>query len=391
MDDKPRSIVISNQILKTLNFFIDFPFLEQRKVSGKIVTLDKSPLNVSPDIIVYIIPSNVFCLDQIFFQIQNHRSNGMLKKYYIIFIPKITYECQAYIDMKEINKTDIELCNLPIDVFPLDYDILSLENHSYDYTKPDTNLPDLNKVILKIETIFGKIKHKYGKGNSACELIKMSNKEEKVFDSENEILASFFIDRQSDIITPMASVNTYEGLIDEHIGISLNTLKRTTGLIENDKDKILNSKNEFYEKIRDLNFGYVRNFLPQKLESLRNIMKEAMESTETDMKALSEGLEKIKQAQEFQPCKVHINIASEIRIFIDQPIVTEILMKEQPMLAGQFPDYLYDFYENNLIQQKNFHDVIKLMILESQIFAGVKAKSYDSLKRDMLNVRFNVY
>lgn len=231
--------------------------------------------------------------------------------------------------------------------------------------------------------MFGKIKNKYLKGDNAVELNKLFTKEENIFESDNEILAGVFIDRSVDFVTPMCSVNTYEGLIDEFIGINFNSLKKPS-ILEKEANKDFSSKNTFYEKIRDSNFNEVRNFLPVKLRTIIDTMKEAKESTETDMKKISEGLEKVKLAQiEFQPCKTHINIATHIREYVDHPSYIESLRKEQPMLSGKLPENIYDYYDMSIAQQKNFYSVIKLMCLENIIFGGLKPKMYDQLKRDI--------
>lgn len=378
--------------------------------------MDNSPLLVVPEVIVYIISSDITNLDHIFYQIQNHKSSMVNKKYHIIFIPKVSYDCQIYLNTKDIYvRGEVEVFSLPVDIYPIDYDILSLEINDYNYLNSFSSnvtcnynsknnyssnnnssnnlsinnysycLSELNKAIIKIETIYGKVKYKYAKGNNAVELLKLNNNEERIFDSENEIFASIYFDREVDMLTPMCSVNTYEGLIDEHIGINLNNLKKTD-IIENDNDKVLNSKNEFYEKIRDSNFNHVKKYLHLKLQTILQIINEAKEAKDTDMKAISEGLEKFKQAQEFKPCKTHINLASILREKNDTPINIEALKKEQPILCGDMPSNLYEYYENCILQQKCFYSIIKIMILESLVFGGIKYKIYDQIKRDFLMV-----
>lgn len=364
-----------------MNFLIDINFLKENKFEPSILKLENNPIDYKGDAAVVFLPPDPSCLENL----SNIKKNSN-KKFAAVFIPKISYEIQAMIDRSEILNSNMEIYNLPIDMFPLDYDILSLEFNEFNYLQPNNSLPILAKSIQKLETVYGKIKHKYAKGDSAVLLSNLLSKEESIFETENQILAGIMIDRSVDFITPMCTVNTYEGLIDEYLGITLNTIRRPE-LIENDPDKVFSSKNEFYEKIRDCNFSYVRNYIPQKFQNIMNIMKEARESTDTDMRAIAEGLEKVKLAQvEFKPCKTHINLATHIRESHDLPINIEILKREQPMLAGELPETLYDFYENAISQQKHIWAVLKLMCLESLIFAGIRPKLYDQLKRDFLLV-----
>jgi hypothetical protein len=389
MEDKMKTVVVNTVALKIINFFIDCNFLESKKCSRQIIALNKVNLMVTSDVIVYVITPNISNLEAVLFQITNHKSSQINKKYSMIFIPKINYECQNFIDQNEIfKKCDLEIFNLPIDLYPIDYDLLSLEDNDYDYLNPTKALPNLVRAIVKIETVFGKIKNKYCKGDNAVELNKLLRKEENIFESDNEVLAGVIIDRSVDMVTPLCSVNTYEGLIDEFIGINLNTLKKQT-LLDKEANKDMSSKNSFYESIRDSNFNYVRNFLPVKFQAIMDVMKDAKETTETDMKKISEGLEKVKVAQiEFQPCKTHISIATHIRDFVDHPYYIDALRKEQPMLSNELPENIYEFYDNMISQQKSFHTLIKMMCLESIIFGGIKSKYYDQLKRDITLVMF---
>ena len=377
--------------MKILNYFVDFTFLDQKKCIRPIVILNKSTNGLNADNIIYIIPPLISCLEIITQQIKTLKQNNLTKKYAIVFVPKINYDCQSYIDTEEVFKNcDLELFNLPVEIFPLDYDLLSLEDNDFNYLQSKKCIPNLVRALIKIETVFGKIRNKYIKGDDALDLNKRHVKEENIFESDNEILAGIFIDRSVDYVTPMCSVNTYEGLIDEFIGISLNTINKPN-LLEKEANKDFSSKNIFYETIRDSNFNYVRNYLPVKFQKIMDIMKEAKESTEKDMKKISEGLENFKLAQaDFQPCKTHISLATHIREYVDHPIHIETLRKEQPMLTGELPENIGDYYDNAISQQKHFHSTIKLMVLETQIFAGIRPKSYDQLKRDICLVS-NLY
>lgn len=372
-----------------MTFFIDFKFFEERKIEGKLITLERAPLSVNPEVIVYMIPSEVSCLESIFFQVQNHKSTNTKKKYIILFTPKITFECQKYLDSKQQGLLfDIQLFSFPIEMFPIDYDIISLEMNSFSYLNPSNYLSDIHKSVSKLESIYGKLKYSniFAKGDCSVKLSKLINDQEAIFETENILSGAIILDRSIDFITPLCTVNTYEGLIDEYFDISLNTIKNND-FFGKEQNRVLSSKNEFYEKWRDTNYGHLRNTLPTKFQELVQIMQNERNNDVADMKAISEGLERFKKAQiEFQPCKVHIDIATAIKEKHDVPIMREFLRKEQPMLNGDLPEDLENFYEMVLYQQKNFYSIMKILCLESLIFSGVRSKMYDIIKRDILLV-----
>ena len=85
-------------------------------------------------IIVYIIPPKKECLQIIENHIEgnnkkmdnNYDESKKKMEYHIIFFPKINLECQNYINNSN-NCAYFNKYNLNMDIYPLDYEILSLD------------------------------------------------------------------------------------------------------------------------------------------------------------------------------------------------------------------------------------------------------------------------
>ena len=92
------------------------------------------------------------------------------KEYHVIVIPKMNNECNTFLSKSEYREY-FKIHNLNIDIYTLDHDLMSLEdpnalrdifvNENYN------TLSVLSRAIVKFETVFGKIKHKYVKGNNS--------------------------------------------------------------------------------------------------------------------------------------------------------------------------------------------------------------------------------
>jgi hypothetical protein len=349
----------------------------------------------SPNIL-YVVSANQSCLEDIFFQIQGHRKENIERKYTVVFIPKINYDCQQYIE-KNYLKAELNIQNLQIDMVPLDKDILSLEaNETINelFINNDTNiLSILARSIAKFETVFGQAKYKYAKGDYAKTLKKLleSEEEDNISETEMSLLATVMLDRSVDYITPMCSQYTYEGLIDEFLGINYNIIRVKPEILEktekNDIKIELSSKDKFYTKIRDFNFNHLRSYLPAKLDEHKQILAEGNKQTK-DLKALSEILEKIKQVKEESPSIApHIHIADFISNIIKHPSYIEYLRYEQNLLVGgDLPNFLYEYYDSEQAKRSDITKIARLSCLESLIHNGMRPKLYDSFKRDFLNV-----
>ena len=88
----------------------------------------------------------------------------LYNRYHVIFIPKISGECYTFINDSKY-KSYFNTHILDIDIYQLDYDLLSLENNnSFRDIYVDKNLnslSSLSRAIIKYETVFGRIKCKY--------------------------------------------------------------------------------------------------------------------------------------------------------------------------------------------------------------------------------------
>ena len=206
------------------------------------------------------------------------------KEFHIVFIPKIVNECSKFIKESNFNSF-YRIYNLNMDIFPLDYDLMSLENESAFYdlfiSQNLNSLSILARAIIKYENIFGKIKYKYYLGDLAKKLHNLLIKEEEIspsIDKANEpgTFSCFIFDRSVDMLTPLCSNFIYEGLLDEFFGINLNTVKVPVQILgkkpidknnKNEEIKLDLSKNEkFYTQIKDYNFNKIKLFLGNRLK-----------------------------------------------------------------------------------------------------------------------------
>lgn len=121
-----------------------------------------------------------------------------------------------------------------LDLMPLDYDLLSMENN--DVYKDcflfndNTHLFHIAKSIMTLQILYGIIPNIYGKGKCAKIISDMilhmrkeipSNQEPQITPKIDNLI---LIDRTVDNLTPMMTQLTYEGLIDENLGVKYSNL-----------------------------------------------------------------------------------------------------------------------------------------------------------------------
>ena len=232
---KKKLLIIEKSYIFKLNYITSPKQLTEKKVIKNFLFESKEDFQSPTPILIYIIPPSIEHLKII----QKHISINSKIDFHIIFIPKITIECSNFIEESK-DKSFFHIYNLNIDMFALDYDIISLEDYfSFKNIYANDNfecLSYLKRVIYKFESAFGKIKYRYSKGPLSKKLNKILSEEKSSFDNykENEILACFIFDRSVDMVTPLYTNYIYEALLDDYFGINFNTIKVPPKVLEKD-------------------------------------------------------------------------------------------------------------------------------------------------------------
>ena len=401
-----KRLVLEHSIIPKLSFFInDISILLEEHVKKDIFNLNKN-IKIDTEIMIFLIPGKIQFLKEIMQIIKNYfediqlnkftpGNNQNISEFHVIFIPKINNDCKQFLKTDQYEPY-IKTYNLNMDIYSLDYDLMSLEeNDSIKDLYIDKNyncLSILSRSILKFETVFGRIKHKYYKGNFSKKIIELLKRDEErtPFENDNEILASILIDRDVDFITLFCTQATYEGMIDDYFNINLNSIKVSPTLLEKESKKDLlkvdlSSNNKFYTMIKNYSFNKIRIFLPNRLLIHSKILEEGKKVT--DLKKLQKGLERVKlMKEERQALTDNINIADYLSQQQKTPLYRLCLLFEQGLLVGDLPNELHDFYESQIGKKDDKNLILRLLCLESLVQSGIKNKFYDDFKRDYFNV-----
>ena len=390
--DKEKTLIIEKSCIFKLNYISSSQQLSEKKVTKTFFFESKDDFQSPTPILVYIIPPSIDYLKII----EKHISINIKIQFHIIFIPKITIECSHFIEISK-NKSRYNIYNLNIDIFALDYDILSLEDYSSFkniYTQNNYEcLSSLKRVIYKYESAFGKIKYRYSKGPLAQKLNKILSEEKSSFDNnkENETLACFIFDRSVDMVTPFCTNYIYEALLDDFFGINFNSIKVPPKILEKDLKqefiKIDLSRNDkFYSTIKDFHFSKIVKYLPERLKARSDFLKEGKKKT-NDVKKLYEDLINVKRVQEEdEPLKNNINLAAYISNSQQIPIKKLYANFESNILLGILPDKLHDFIDDEISKKADKYTLLKILCLESIIHGGIRYKYYEQFLKDFLDI-----
>jgi hypothetical protein len=291
-------------------------------------------------------------------------------------------------------------------LIPIDFDLLSLERKKSAkeiYIDKDLNsLTVMAKSIAKMELLFGKIKHKFIKGDNSCVLNDLLRQEEKSNAIENDIAKGAYsiyglivLERNVDFITPFCSNYTYEGILDDFFDINVGRIKVDKNILGMETKKgqkpdtivQLSSKVLFYSKIRSMLFMSAYNYIIERVKKYKEVKENAKKLNQSaEIQAIKEGLQKYNKfiVEEKQPLDSHASISYYIRELQKDPEYNEIVREEQLLLAGDPSKTMVDIINNLIGNKKQLDKVLRLLCLVSVTQGGIE--KYNLVKQDILNV-----
>ena len=321
----------------------------------------------------------------------------------IIFIPGESYEVIEYMMANEL-LSKFKIFSFSVDLLPIDNDLLSLEKENcFREIYIDKNLTavsELANAFAKLESCFGKVKHRYLKGDYAKifdNLLKAKEKENDIKTNE-EILGMIVLDRSTDFITTLTTNYTYEGLIDDFFGINLGTIKIKESML-NEMSKKIDSQNEkkitysltsygnpFYSQVGCMHYLDAHKYLSKLSEYYTSIAtkdKAKEKNTVEDINRTTNDLRTyITEVKE--PLYTNRSILYHIINSVSDSQYIQYIKNEQILLTGEIPTNLHLYYEDYICDKRDLNKILKLMVIESLTQGGIQ--NYNSIKRDILNI-----
>lgn len=313
-----KAIVWDDSLIGPFDLFAENTLLKDCEVMVMWPLRAPLPNNVEVKNIIFFVRPNISLMQTIAGCIpESDLSNPFASiSYHLFFVPRKNELCVRRLGELMDLKSFTNVGDFPLEMLPLDYDLLSLDYSSCfadcfinnDYK----SLHYVAKSLMTLQELYGTIPNVYGKGANAghvWDILKRMTREYKINDSgKSQIDNLLLIDRSVDILTPLLNQLTYEGLIDETMSID-NTVLRFP---PHDKGKVLlNSGDKLFSDIRDKNFNSVGAYLSKqaKLLTLQTNERHGAKTVE-DMKNFVMKLPHLQAVK--SSLSLHTNIAHKI-------------------------------------------------------------------------------
>ncbi|XP_033634105.1 vacuolar protein sorting-associated protein 33B-like isoform X1 [Asterias rubens] len=394
-----KDLVIDPELMRPLDRIAGAQLLKRHGVD-KIFKLESNKLEVSGDSRMYLVRPSVDNIRNISNQIKSDKENFRKKKYKILFVPRKLYVCEMLLEQEGVYG-DVEMEDFRLDLIALDRDILSLELPSFfrDYFLhgEQSLLHTIATSIVNLQSLFGTIPHVYGLGRCAkmvWDLVKtlQSLQGEPRAPIRNEIGHIFLIDREADLVTPLCTQTTYEGLLDETFGIKSGYCEfgpEVTGS-ERSLRLLLNCDDQIFDDIRGRHISHVFAYLSaqakmvqsgyQKGRGLNNI-GDVKTFVQTELKDLK---------QQYKSLTIHIGACERILDLKNKQVnFEEQLQTEHSLLEGINMKECSTYIEEQIDRQVGPLQVppdklLRLICLLSLTQNGLSSRDYQTLQTHFL-------
>ncbi|KAM3937062.1 uncharacterized protein RB166_003442 isoform 2-T2 [Leptodactylus fuscus] len=401
-----EAIVWDEYLTGPFGLIAQYSLLKEHEVE-KMFTLKAGPLP-SSDVknIIFFVRPKLELMDIIAENIRREdKGRSSQRDFHILFVPRHSLLCEQRLKDLGVLGSFYHREEYRLNLIPFDGDLLSMESENAFkecYLENDqTTLYHAAKGLTTLQALYGTIPQICGKGECARHVANMMIRMKRELGGSNNQITPVFdtlllLDRNVDLLTPLATQLTYEGLIDEVYGIQNSNVKlppekfapKKQGESGKDlptepKKLLLNSAEELYAEIRDKNFNAVGSVLSKKAK----IISAAFEGRH-NAKTVGEIKQFVSQLPHMQAERAslanHTSIAELIKDITTSEAFFDNLTVEQEFMSGFDTDKINPYIEDCIAKKDPLIKILRLVCLQSVCNTGLKQKVLDFYKKEIL-------
>ncbi|KAF3422754.1 hypothetical protein E2986_11988 [Frieseomelitta varia] len=229
--DGTKAIIWDQSLEGPIGLVAKYSLLEEHDVV-KMYPLCGGSLTIPANIvnIIFITRPQLGLMDLIAENIHGEEGKRPRKEFHLFFVPRKSLLCQKKLQNRGVFGSFTLIEEFKCDLFPFDNDLLSMELSGsfkeFHLENDPTCLYQVAQAIHGLQRLYGKIPKVTGRGPAASKVWKLLERLNREEDENKTTLIQsstiehlLLIDRSVDLLSPLVTQLTYEGLIDEIFGI----------------------------------------------------------------------------------------------------------------------------------------------------------------------------
>ncbi|ORY82401.1 putative ATP binding protein [Leucosporidium creatinivorum] len=410
----PKTLVLSPSLAGPLGLVTEVGLLKNQHGVTKMFWLEPGALSQAERNIVYLCRPEVKWMKMIAGQPNRVLPAPNAHMYHLLVVPRMTTLCTSTLsELGVLGSIDVQ--EFQLGLIPLEKDLLSLEYEDVyrklflegDYAP----VYDMGKALMTIQRAFGLIPRIIGKGDQAkrlTDLLHRLRKELPLASPSSTPLANgtidsmIVLDRQADMVTPLCTQLTYEGLVDEVIGIRNSHVDVDPNLLNpapaaststpsasnfaavpKKKKHLLSSSDSLFSELRDKNFAVVGSILNRTARRLNDDYERRHQAkTPAELRQFVGQLGGLQN--EHQSLRLHTGLTEQIMAVTATDEFNTALEVQQNLIAGVDLPAQENSIRDLINQEAPLRTVLRLLCLYSVISGGLKPKVMEEFKREIL-------
>ncbi|KAH7922796.1 Sec1-like protein [Leucogyrophana mollusca] len=416
-----KTLVLDPTLAGPLGLVTEVALLKHHGVD-KMFWLEPGPLSSTTSNIVYLCRPLIKYVKILADQIKRHAKESLKHRYTLFLVPRTSTLVTRILEEEGV-LGDVTISSYNLQFIPIAEDVVSLESdNAFKEIWVDGDETVIYNSALALDTLqklYGPFPRIVGKGDHASRLATLLTKPlpEQALSTTNipppaaPFDSLIILDRQVDMITPLLTQLTYEGLIDELIGLRNSQVELPLSLltppaapnpanpaalpstsaaavipVNNEKMKkhhLTAATDPLFAELRDLNFSSVGKSLNKVAHRLDEDYKARFQAKTPAQ--LRDFVGKLGGLQtEHQALRLHTGLSEMLVPVTRTDVFNKSLEIQQNLLASYEVSNQISAIEDLIAQGADMQVVVRLLCLASITAGGIKAKSLESAKRELL-------
>ncbi|KAI0640015.1 Sec1-like protein [Trametes polyzona] len=421
-----KTLVLDPTLAGPLGLVTEVALLKHHGVD-KMFWLEPGPLSATSTNVVYLCRPLIKWIKLIADQIKRHARESQKHTYTLLFVPRASTLVTRVLEEEGV-LGDVTISSYNLQFIPVAEDVISLENDNAFkelwVDGDETVIYDSMQALVTLQKLHGLFPRIVGKGDYAARLANLLSKNthpsssgapsDNHLNTASETIDSLIVlDRRVDMISPLLTQLIYEGLIDELIGIKNSHVELpvslvspptapgqgetsssnaaststapTTSITKERKRKhhLTTATDPLLAELQDLNFSAVGKKLNQVARRLDEDYK--LRHQAKTVAQLRDFVGKLGGLQsEHQSLRLHTGLSEMLVPMTRSEEFNKSLEIQQNLLALYDINAQISAIEELIAQGADMRTVLRLLCLASIVAGGVKAKSLENLKREVL-------
>ncbi|KZV65574.1 Sec1-like protein [Peniophora sp. CONT] len=414
-----KTLVLDPSLAGPLSLVAEISLLQQHGVD-KMFWLEAGSLTASTTNIVYLCRPQIKWVKIIADQIKRHARENRKHTYTLLLVPRVSTVVSRVLEDEGV-LGDVTLAAYDLQFIPIADDVISLE-HDGAFKEiwvdgDETSVYNSAQALHTLQRLFGLFPRILGKGDAAgrlVDLLPQARSQAAKDGSDDQLVLSdqldclIVLDRRVDMVTPLLTQLTYEGLIDEVMGIKNSHIEVPASLVsastnpsvpptatastpsapalakeKKRKHRLATDNDPLFSELRDLNFANVG-------KRLSRVARKLNEEYKTRHKAqtpaqLREFVGKLGGLEaEKQSIHLHTGLSELLLPYTRSEVFKKALEIQQNLLDSYDVPGQITAIEDLLAQGVDMQLVVRLLCLASLTAGGIKSKTLENIKRELL-------